>query len=137
MITEVFLWALRIKIKIKKNKNQNRSFQGLKKMPPKIFFVTRVFPYYLGESTIFDNFLYHTSDSNNLLNLRELYFLTPLWVDQKREHTQKFFNKEGNCNLQFPQNWKWERATKEGVETCLLGRMISNIIQLKRKKCNK
>ena len=32
----------------------------------------RVFPYYQGESTIFDkrNFLYHTPDSNKLINLR-------------------------------------------------------------------
>ena len=43
----------------------------------------RIFPYYQGESTIFDkgNFLYHIPDSNNLLNLRELlYILTSVWV---------------------------------------------------------
>ena len=44
------------------------------------------FPYYQGESTIFDkgNFLYHTSDSYNLLNLRELYFHTLLFVASPR-----------------------------------------------------
>ena len=51
----------------------------------------RVFPYYQGESTIFDkgNYLYHTPDSNKIMNLRELYFSTHLWVDQKkRAHTK-------------------------------------------------
>ena len=35
---------------------------------------SRVFPYYQGESTIYDKgiFLKHNPDSNNLLNLREL-----------------------------------------------------------------
>ena len=52
-----------------------------------------IFTYYQGESTIFDkgNFLFHTPYSNNLLNLKELYFHTLLWVDQKREHTQRIF----------------------------------------------
>ena len=45
-----------------------------------------IFPYYQGESTIFvkGNFLYHTPDLNNLLNLRELNFHTLLLVGQKR-----------------------------------------------------
>ena len=42
----------------------------------------RVFPSYQGESTIFDkgNFLYHNPDSNNLLNLRELYLFVALFL---------------------------------------------------------
>ena len=71
----------------------------------------RVFPYFQSESAIFDkgNFLYHTPNSNNLLNIRELYLHALLWVDQNREHTQRLFNKEGEKRL---KNSVWSYSLK-------------------------
>ena len=57
-----------------------------------------VFPYYQGESTIFDkgNFLFQTHDTKNFIKFKGIILPHPPLSRSKKEHTQRKFFREGS-----------------------------------------